>query len=296
MKRVLFLTTFMVFIFGIGPEVLALGTEDFGNAPLGDANYHDWKGVMPVINHSGRVYHSWVNGNEHFYYEGDTSALNDALSKFAAIKADVREVIIRPGPGKARTFHGEEVRCDWLLHIQGGISRHMVSDEKDTNIWDKYPTTTVFVGDTNIELERIELPKGLVILELADLRARYLKGLESDDREVRGYAAYYLAKVDPHNKDNVAAIAKLLDEKDDWVRSMATGALGQFGKEAELALPALRKALESTNEKEHLKKRFREVIETIEDARDRTEALREHRATLVRISKFRESLDKDLAK
>jgi len=53
-----------------------LGEEHFGNAALNEANFQDWPGIMPLVNHPSRVYHSWVNGNEHFYYRGDTPALN----------------------------------------------------------------------------------------------------------------------------------------------------------------------------------------------------------------------------
>ena len=58
---------------------------------------------MPVVNHTSRVYHTWVNGNEHFYYQGNLDALNDTLRKFAQEKA-VREVVLRPGPGMTTSF------------------------------------------------------------------------------------------------------------------------------------------------------------------------------------------------
>ncbi|MHC4671151.1 MAG: hypothetical protein ACYTBZ_01590 [Planctomycetota bacterium] len=191
---------------GINHQAYGLATEEIGNKPLYESNYKDFKGIMPVINHKSRVYQFWCNGNEYFYYRGDTKALNDALRKFAASEADVREVIIRPGPGETTTFNAVRVPYDWNLHIVGGIARHHVSSEKDNNIWDKYPTLTVFVNGGNIELEKIKIPKGITVIEIADLRMRYLMGLQSYDREkksvmdlesvnheVRGYSAYFLA-------------------------------------------------------------------------------------------------------
>ena len=71
--------------------------EGFGNEPIGSANYGDWPNIMAVINDTHRVYHTWVNGSEHFYFKGDTEALNAALKNFAAIKADRRTVVLRPG-------------------------------------------------------------------------------------------------------------------------------------------------------------------------------------------------------
>jgi hypothetical protein len=242
---------------------------------------------MPVVNHESRVYHTWVNGNEHFYYEGDTDSLNEALRRFAAIEADVREVVLRPGQGETKSFRGKRIRYDWLLHIQGGISRH---EEKGTNIWDKHPTMAVFVGGDNFELGKIRIPEGVVVLEVADLTARYLEGLESHNHTVRGYAAYFLTTVDPYNRENAAAVAKLLDDEQSWVRSMAVGALARFGKQAQSALPALRKASQSKHETERIKKRCREAIQTIGNAEDSEERLEEHRQMLTRIHKFRASL------
>src|SRR3954462_15108095 len=77
----------------------ALGMEDFGNAPLHAANYTEWPGIVPVVNHPSRGYHWWVNGNEEFYYRGDAAALNEALAKFGEAGSAGREVVLRPGPG-----------------------------------------------------------------------------------------------------------------------------------------------------------------------------------------------------
>ena len=102
----------------------ALGEEHIGNAPLPAANYTEWPRVMALVNDPARVYQCWVNGNEHCYYHGDTAALNAALANFARVGAEVREVVIRPGPGRRRSFHGEPVEFGWMLHLVGGDIRH----------------------------------------------------------------------------------------------------------------------------------------------------------------------------
>ena len=66
-------------------KVWALGFEDFGNEPLSELNYRDWPGVMPLLKLPSWVYHAWCNGSEHFYYRGDTAALNDTLRKFVSV-------------------------------------------------------------------------------------------------------------------------------------------------------------------------------------------------------------------
>jgi len=259
--------------------------QHFGNRPLNWRNYQQWKSIMPVINHESRVYHTWVNGNEHFYYHGGTKELNDILQKFAALSVDVREVVLRPGPETVMTFNKEyQIAYNCLLHIQGGISRH---EEEGTNVFDKYPTMTVFVDDSNITLERIKIPAGVALIELADLRSRYLKGLKSKDKSVRGYAAFFLAEVDVYSESNVLAIVTLLDQEDMWVRLMAANSLSRFGRKAETALPALKRGLQDGNER--IRNRFRETIEKIEIAKDTIEAEQKHNQILKKISQFLKS-------
>ena len=259
--------------------------QHFGNRPLNWRNYQQWKGIMPVINHESRVYHTWVNGNEHFYYQCSINTLNDILQKFAPLSVDVREVVLRPGPKKVMTFNKEyQIAYNCLLHIQGGISRH---EEEDTNVFDKYPTMTVFVDDSNIVLEQIKIPADVTLIELADLRGRYLKGLKSKDNSVRGYAAFFLAEVDVYNESDVLAIATLLDQEDMWVRLMAANSLSRFGRKAAPVLPALKKGLQDSNER--IRNRFQETIDKIETAKDTREAEQKHNRILKRISQFLKS-------
>ena len=106
-----------------------LGTETVGNEPLHEANYTYWKGIMPVINDKTRVYSNWVNGNEHFFYKGTVKELNAALVEFAKIEVKTHEVVLRPAPGVAHSFHHKEFPHNWELHIHGGISKHLLTLE-----------------------------------------------------------------------------------------------------------------------------------------------------------------------
>src|SRR5262249_6012484 len=99
---------------------LALATETFGNAPA--ANQPDWaKGIVDVVNLKSRVYSKWINGNESFYYRGNAQALNEALQKFAAVKDEVRQLILMPGSGKTQAFGGKTIEFDWRFHVPSGI-------------------------------------------------------------------------------------------------------------------------------------------------------------------------------
>jgi hypothetical protein len=118
------ITALLTLSFVFPAPVLALGMETFGNAPA--VKQPDWaEGVLDVVNLKSRVYSQWVNGNENFFYRGDAQALNEALRKYAAVKADVRQVILLPGSGKTQTFAGKALGFDWQLHVPSGIYKAM---------------------------------------------------------------------------------------------------------------------------------------------------------------------------
>ncbi len=286
MKRCVLPIAILLALCTLNTAAWGLMLSSFGNSPVSPLNYQDWPGIIPVLEDSHRVYSVWVNGNERFFYRGDTSALNETLEAFAAIEAPVHEMVLRPGPAIAGAIDGKEVPHDWVLHIMGGRSEDFYRAEKDTQVFDKYPTLTVFVGENIIDLEDIEVPKDVTVLELGDLRARYLAGLKSSNDEVRGYAAMYLADVDPYHVENVAPIAALLDDADTWVRLMAIGALQRFGEPA-------RAMLVKAAERSYLEDREREsltsALEHIDQMKTDTDSLKAHQALLALISAFRKT-------
>jgi len=262
----------------------ALGEETFGNAPLTDANYKDWPGIMPVVNHPSRVYHVWVNGNEHFYYRGDTAALNDTLRKFAEARSEVREVVLRPGPGEARSFdQTQKIPFGWKLHLIGGIARHVTTLEGGTKVWSPHPRLAVYVGG-EVDLEKIEIPKGLTVAPLSQLKQSNRESLKSGDKTVRGWGAGELVALDPYDAESREAVMALLKDPDNWVRLNAVGVLPRFGKAAQPALPTLREFLQG--EDAPLKAAAQKSIQEIEGAEDRAAAAREHQAMLQRIERF----------
>ena len=284
MKSTATFLTVGVLICCVSGRVWAWGTEDFGHTVLNEANYRDWPDIMPLVNDPSRVYHSWVNGNEQFYYRGDATALNNALRQFAACKAEVHEVLLRPAPCEVKSFNRTKtIRYDWNLHILGGIAQVMTTLDQGSKIWSKYPTMTVCIGG-DISLEKLEIPKGVSIIDVADLSRRYREALASTDKTVRGWGAGHLARLDPYNTENLAAITKLLKDEDNWVRLNAAGALVVFGKKAESALPTLRDML-STEDKQ-LKARIAKTIEKIQQAKDATAAEQAYNSTQKMICEF----------
>lgn len=265
----------------------AWGTEDFGNSALNAANYRDWPGIMPLVDDPNRVYHTWVNGNEHFYYRGDTAALNDALGKFAAIQADVHEVLLRPGPCEAKSFDRTRTTAyDWQLHLVGRIVRPLTTLDQGAKIWSEYPTVTVCVGG-HVSLEKLAIPKDVSVVGVEELGRRYRDALASKDKTVRGWGAGHLARLDPYSAENLAAVAKLLKDEDNWVRINAVGAVAVFGKKAEPLLPTLREML--TTDDSRLNDQVARTIEAIQQAKDTASAEKAFNATEKRIRAFLES-------
>jgi hypothetical protein len=269
-----------------GERAWGLGEEQVGNAPLNEANYTAWKGLVDVVNDPARVYYSWVNGNENFHFAGDTEKLNAALKKFAAAEVEVKEVVLKPAPGETTSFHGERHAFNWHLQIFGGIAAHMTTRDQGDQVWNKHPRLTVYVGGP-IDLAKIEVPKEVKLVSIDELSARARKGITSTHQDVRGWSAGVIAHHDSFSAENLAAIEKLLADDKDWVRLNAAGAIVLFGAKAKPALPALKACLERKDE--GLKTRAAESIEKIEAAQPDPEREREHAAAVAKIKAFVEA-------
>jgi hypothetical protein len=145
-----------------------LGTEAFNNKNLCETNYAACKGLWSVIDRDCMVYTSWVNGDEHFYYKGGIEELNNALEGLSAVEADVHEVLLRPGPGGAKTFDGKGIPCDWSVHYLGGIAAAATASEIGLDAPELCPTMTIFTGAGGIDPGALRIPDGVSITRVAD--------------------------------------------------------------------------------------------------------------------------------
>jgi hypothetical protein len=239
---------------------------------------------MPTVNHTSRVYHVWVNGNEQFYYRGNTAALNDALAKFAESKSEVREVVLRPGPGTTTSFdRKQQISFDWNLHLVGGIARHLTTLEQGSKVWSTHPVLTIYVSKA-IDLAKVEIPEGLTVTSLNEVKKRTREGLTSKDKTVRGWSCGVLAALDAYDSESLKTISEMLNDEDDWVRLNAVTSLTVFGKKAQSALPRLRVLTETENAQQ--KEEVQKTIRTIEQAKESSAAEREHRQGLNQIERF----------
>lgn len=272
------------FILLLPARAWAAGEEQLGNEPLSVANYAAWPGLEQVVNGKARLYYNWVNGNENFYYHGSMAELNAALKNFASADLKTHEVVLRPGPGKTQSFQGDhQFTFHWHLQIFGGIAAHLTTRDQGDQVWNKHPRLTIHLGD-EVDLAKLEVPKGVTLLDVETLSARARNGIKSTDQSVRGWSAGVLADIDAHSKDNLAAIEKLLTDDKDWVRLNAAGALPLFGAQAKSALPALKACLERPDK--GLQERAAESIKTIEAAEPDEAAEQAHAEALAKIKQF----------
>jgi len=266
-------------------KCLALGTEEFGNEPLSEANYTAWPRIAAVVNDKSRVYQNWVNGNENFYYAGGSAELNRVLKSFAAAEMPVHEVVLRPDPGVTRSFDQTRgpIKFNWHLHIVAGIAGSLTGSDKGDLVWPKHPRLTIHTGP-DFDFTKLAIPKGVTLVSVEEQSARARLAMDSTAQNVRGWSAGVVAHLDNHDPANLAALERLLADDDDWVRLNAAGSIGLFGPQAKSAIPALKSCLERKDA--NLRAAAEKAIETIEAAPDRTEEAQTHVAGLKRIKEF----------
>jgi hypothetical protein len=160
---------------------LALSFESFGNAPLG--KQPGWaEGVLDVVNLPSRVYSFWGGaGNLNFYYRGDARALNEAIRKFAAVKASERRLVLLPGRGKTHSFDRTAIDFDWRLHAPSGRYQAVAAS--------KHAVLTAYIN--------AEKPRGPLDRKKAQ---KWVAGLDDDSFEAREAASRGLEKLGPAAK------------------------------------------------------------------------------------------------
>ena len=251
---------------------------------MGPANYSDWPGAEKVVDNPSRILQVWVNGGETNYFRGDTQSLNEALENFVTIQVPVHEIALLPGSGEASAFGGDRFTYDWRLNLVGGISHFLHVEEVDTQVFDDHPTLTIFIGDGNIDLAQLVIPRGVTVLQRDDLRTRYYAGLRSESTRVREAAVGRLAAIDPYGKESLARIigtyTETYDGTETWAEMSAprfkyidparvATRLQHFGKPARAILVD---QLTREDVSESLKEWVRKAIQFIDDMPDSSEA------------------------
>ena len=158
-------------------DAFGLGTEEFGDKPIHPQP--DWpEGVEAVIQSPGRIYSRWVNGDEHFYYRGDTAGFNEVLRKFADTKTPIHRLILQKEYGKVKSLDGKSgFRYDWLLRVPSGLYRNQLIREKGKSTNEIYPSIVIPSG-SNISFEGIIVPSGVDVIYPGNVKDDdYVKGI-----------------------------------------------------------------------------------------------------------------------
>lgn len=256
------------FVPAISPRAaFGLGEETIGNTPLSDANYTSWPGIMPLVNDTHRVYHSWVNGHECFYYQGDERALNAALEAFSRLDVERRELAVVPGAKVVKSFDGaRRFTAVWHVQLMGGISAHLTTVDRGALVWPRHPRLTICVTES-LDLAKLKIPSNIHVVGLETLKTRCREAIaESTDRSVRGWGLGTLAGLDAHDPRSLEFLLERLGDEDAWVRLNAAGAVSNFGALARPKLELL-KELHAKEADERTKTSLDGTIVAIEAAK-----------------------------
>jgi HEAT repeats len=176
----------VILLLTIPATALALAFETFGNAPVG--KHPNWAdGVVDVVNLKSRVYAHLADGQHTYFFGGGAPGVNEALRKYAAVRADSRQVILLPGSGKTQSFAGKPIPFDWHVQTPGGRA-HPAG-------W-KHAVMTVYINGTKprpLEPKQVE---------------KWLDDLNSEAFETRDKANRELQKLGNDGKPFLRAALK----------------------------------------------------------------------------------------
>ncbi len=148
-----------------------------------------------------------------------------------------------------------------------------------------------------ISLPDVRVPGGVTVLEVSDLLARYRGRLKDADGTARGYAAGGLGGLAPYADVVPDLVAVLKNDKHEYARRSAAGALARLGKKAASALPILKDGLNDpdVNVRNAYEYAVKQIEGAKEDKPDEKQARRQ-RDLLEGISAFRKGLPADPGK
>jgi hypothetical protein len=142
----------------------ALVFEGSGNKPVSKKDYNQWEGIMPLVNDTSRVYSRWVNGNEWFYYRGNTSTLNKFLEKFSDVQVSKRMIILTDEkPEKLASSKSPSINYDWKMHLMGGTVGAVEAKRRGVKPKELPVAITIYRGSKNINPRCLCIPKDMEI-------------------------------------------------------------------------------------------------------------------------------------
>jgi hypothetical protein len=256
----------------------ALRTIMTGNRPIGPESGLN-KEVLAAFNMPERVILSDgpLGGYYDVYFHGGPKAINEALRRFAAIKAGKHEVTLMPFPAEPFIFGKKSYPYDWTIHITGdsaerpgkepvlvtmtiyipnpgpaapadpAAARKWIADLGNDNfkVRERAAKELADLGPSAAGLFR-EALKGKLTPEARDRLEKLLAEVSKDLRVDILELPSGLTVVGPD--DLLARARKLLADKAANIRGNGAAKLAECGVPAEEVLPELEKMLKSESE------------------------------------------------
>lgn len=276
MRRV-FLLGLIVSLF-VATPAFALRMIMTGNAPLGPEHGLD-KEVLAAFNMPERVILSegGLGRTYDVYFHGGPKALNEALRKFAAIKAGKHEVILMPFSASPFDFGKKSYPYDWMIHLTGdrferrgkepesvtmtvyipnpgppapadpAAALKWIADLGNDNfkVRERAASELAALGTSAAGLFR-EALKGKLAAEARDRLEKLLADVSKDLRVDTLELPAGLTVVGPD--DLLARARKKLADKNAGIRGNGASMLAECGVPAEEVLPDLEKMLKDRSE------------------------------------------------
>ena len=276
MRRVI-LFSFVAILFSASPA-FALRMIVPGNQPIGPKSGLS-KELLAAFNMPERVILSegGLDGQYDVYFHGGPKAINEALRRFAAIKAGKHEVILRPFPAEPFHFGKESYPYNWMIHITGdrlqrpgkepalatmtiyipnpgppapsdpAAAQKSIADlgNDDFKVRERAAKELAALGPSAARLFR-EALRGKLTPEARDRLEKLLADVSKDLRVDTLELPAGLTVVGPD--DLLARARKKLADKDRSIRGNGASMLAECGVPAEEVLPELEKMLKDESE------------------------------------------------
>ncbi len=149
-----------------GAHAYYLGEEQIGpdHPSQPAADQPEWpRGIVDLARQRTRVYSSWVNGNENFYFKVDAEGASTLLDLYAKAHTKDHDLLIDLEKGIAKTFKGMPIPYNIRLHVPSDIFLALKPDET--------VQMTLSLGDNPDLWKHIAIPENVRVKAQKNVRA-----------------------------------------------------------------------------------------------------------------------------
>lgn len=210
--------------------VWSMGQEAFGPAGPHIGRSADWpRGVEDILRHESRVYWNWVNGNEHAFYDGDITNINELLDLFAKIDLSVHRVIVRAGRPSTRSFQDLVVHYNVEFELPGGIYLHHVRGMAATGLYATIPRLIIHLDDKLVRhLDELHVPENVTLQDAPYRVEDALAQANSADNSLRWRAVSLLGQIGESSPEVASALKQAAGDENANLQAAAKKSMEQI--------------------------------------------------------------------